>query len=66
MPEVAGDAALLVDPCDVEGLAAAMEALLHDETLRERLRRRGFVQAQSFSWEAAARKTLDLYVALGG
>ncbi len=66
IPEVAGDAALLIDPQDVEGIAAAMSVLVHNDTLRERLRQKGFVQAQQFSWETTAQKTLDLYIALGG
>jgi len=66
IPEVAGDAALLIDPHDVEGMAAAMGALLHNDTLRECLRQKGFLQAQKFSWETTAQQTLDLYLALGG
>src|SRR5262249_35570767 len=65
LPEVAGDAALLVDPGDVEGMAAAMASILDSASLRERLRQQGFVRAQSFSWETTARKTLDLYRVLG-
>jgi glycosyltransferase involved in cell wall biosynthesis len=66
IPEVAGKAALLIDPHNVEELAAAMGELLHNEALRERLRRQGLVQAQCFSWETTAQKTLDLYVSLAG
>jgi len=66
LPEVAGEAALLVDPGDVEGMAAAMAAVVDSASLREHLRQKGFVRAQSFSWETTARKTLDLYRALGG
>ncbi len=57
---------MLIDPQDVEGIAAAMSVLVHNDTLRERLRQKGFVQAQQFSWETTAQKTLDLYIALGG
>ncbi|MFQ5811568.1 MAG: glycosyltransferase family 4 protein, partial [Anaerolineae bacterium] len=60
LPEVAGDAALLVDPLDVEGLAAAMERVLGDEELRAELIERGFEQARKFSWERCARETLDV------
>jgi glycosyltransferase involved in cell wall biosynthesis len=66
IPEVAGDAALLIDPQDVEGIAAAMRVLVHNDTIRERLRQKGFIQAQRFSWETTAQKTLDLYRSLGG
>ena len=65
IPEVAGKAALLVDPCDIEHLAEAMGALLHNESLRERLRQQGLLRVQRFSWETTAQKTLDLYVSLG-
>jgi glycosyltransferase involved in cell wall biosynthesis len=60
LPEVAGDAAVLVDPLDVEGLAAAMERVLGDEELRAELIERGFEQARKFSWEKCARETLDV------
>lgn len=66
LPEVAGEAALLVDPGDVEGMAAAMAAVVDSASLREHLRQKGFAQARSFSWETTARKTLELYGALGG
>jgi len=66
LPEVAGDAALLVDPYDAEGMAAALTEVVHNETLRRTLRCKGMAQAQKFSWETAARETLDLYTALSG
>jgi glycosyltransferase involved in cell wall biosynthesis len=65
MPEVAGDAALLVDPHDAEALATAMAALLHDTTLRERQRARGLQRVRSFTWDLAARKTFEVYRSLG-
>jgi glycosyltransferase involved in cell wall biosynthesis len=58
LPEVAGEAALLVDPLDVEGLAAAMKRVLGDETQQAELIARGFEQAQRFSWEKCAREVL--------
>lgn len=66
IPEVVGKAAWLIDPHNVEELAAAMGELLHNEALRERLRHKGLARAQSFSWETTAQKTLDLYVSLAG
>ena len=60
LPEVAGDAALLVDPLEVEELAAAMERVLADEELRAGLIERGFEQVRKFSWEKCARETLDV------
>ena len=61
LPEVAGDAALLVDPHSGEDLADAMLRLLGDEKLRQELIARGREQAQKFSWRDNARRTLDLY-----
>ena len=58
LPEVAGDAALLFDPLDVEGMAAAMERVLGDERLRAELVERGLKRAREFSWEKCARQTL--------
>ena len=64
MPEVAGGAAMLVDPRDVDGLAAAIARVLRDEGLRARLRAAGLARARQFSWETAARQVLDAYAAL--
>lgn len=64
MTEVAGGAAMLVDPRDVAGLAAAVAQALHDERLRERLRGAGLARARQFSWKTAARQTLDAYASL--
>lgn len=61
LPEVAGDAALLVNPLDVEGLAQAIGQLWSDEGLREHIRARGLAQAARFSWEQTARETLAVY-----
>lgn len=61
LPEVAGDAALLVDPDDVEALGRAMVTLLSDLDLRQTLRRRGFERARLFTWQDAAARTSALY-----
>jgi glycosyltransferase involved in cell wall biosynthesis len=58
-PEVAGDAGLLVDPDDVEGLASAMERVSFDDRLVQDLRGRGLLRAASFSWTASARTLLS-------
>jgi glycosyltransferase involved in cell wall biosynthesis len=55
LPELAGDAALLVDPLDVESIAAAMSHVSEDAALRETLRTRGYTQAGRFTWDAAGR-----------
>jgi glycosyltransferase involved in cell wall biosynthesis len=61
LPEVVGDAALQVPPLDVEALADAMERLLRDDGLRSDLRERGLARAAQFSWEKAARQTVEVY-----
>jgi glycosyltransferase involved in cell wall biosynthesis len=60
LPEVAGDAALLINPLDVDELTQALERAVWDEQLRLELRAKGLVQAAKFTWEAAARQTLAL------
>jgi alpha-1,3-rhamnosyl/mannosyltransferase len=57
LPEVAGDAALLVDPLDVDAIAAAMTRLLEDRGLADDLRTKGLARARGFTWEACAAKT---------
>lgn len=66
LPEVAGDAALLVDPKDVAALTETMERALADEALRAELRARGLERAREFSWEKAARGTVQVYEAVAG
>ena len=61
LPEIAGDAALLINPDDVDGLAHAMQRALEDEALRTQMRQRGLANAARFSWEKTARETLDIY-----
>ena len=61
LPEVAGQAALLVDPHDVSALAAAMAEALADRELHGRLRAAGLARAAEFSWHAAAEQTLAIY-----
>jgi glycosyltransferase involved in cell wall biosynthesis len=61
LPEIAGDAALLVDPNDAGAIAAGIWQLLKDEALREVLRAKGLARAKEFSWQRAARETLEVY-----
>ena len=66
MPEVCGDAALLIEPYHLEDLRAAIESLLTDRHLRQSLIAKGLAQSQKFTWQktaeqmAAAFKTLEL------
>jgi glycosyltransferase involved in cell wall biosynthesis len=57
LPEVVGDAALLVDPADVEGWTAALERVLHDPGVASDFRRKGVVRAAEFTWEKAGART---------
>jgi glycosyltransferase involved in cell wall biosynthesis len=59
LPEVAGDAALLVDPLDTGGIAEAMARVLQDVGLQQDMVARGRSQAARFTWEKAARQLLD-------
>jgi glycosyltransferase involved in cell wall biosynthesis len=61
LPEVAGDAALLFDPLDVEAIAVAIRRILEDEALADRLRSAGAERAKRFTWEETARRTLESY-----
>ena len=61
LPEVVGDAGLMVDPADVDSIAQGMVRLWEDETLRRELSARGLRQAAAFSWEKTARQTLKAY-----
>lgn len=61
LPEVAGDAALLVEPTSVEAIAEAMVRAVNESGLREDLRARGLQRAKQFSWEESAARTLEVY-----
>ncbi|MFM2125931.1 MAG: hypothetical protein RL328_2382 [Acidobacteriota bacterium] len=61
MPEVAGDAALLVDPERVEAIAEALRSLASDRALQNDLRTRGLARARQFSWASAADATWRVY-----
>jgi glycosyltransferase involved in cell wall biosynthesis len=64
LPEVCGDAALLVAPTDVTALTAALRRALDDSALREDLRARGLRQASRFDWREAAEKTRAVYASV--
>ncbi len=61
IPEVAGEDAVSVDPTDVDKMALAIQQILEDAALRERLRQAGPKRAAQFSWEKTARQTLEIY-----
>ena len=66
LKEVAGEAALLVDPGDVGGWARAIERVITDRQLRQELSHKGLERAQGFSWARAASQTLAAYAELLG
>jgi glycosyltransferase involved in cell wall biosynthesis len=61
MPEITGDAALLIDPKDEVALANALIEVVNNDRLRAALREKGIAQAKKFTWRDAAEKTLRLY-----
>jgi glycosyltransferase involved in cell wall biosynthesis len=61
LAEVAGDAALQVDPASVSAIAAGLGRMLNDPALRADLRERGLRRASAYSWQSAAQQTLDMY-----
>ncbi len=61
LPEVAKDAALLINPYDVDALASAISHLLEDESLREELRQKGYERIKQYTWAMSAKKMLAVY-----
>lgn len=61
LPEAAGDAAVLVDPYDVNALAEGLDRLLNDQALRRDLQERGPIHASRFRWARTARETANVY-----
>jgi len=66
LPEIMGEAGVLVDPTDTEGLAGALITLLDAPEQRRRQRAAGLARAALFSWERAARETLEVYESVVG
>jgi glycosyltransferase involved in cell wall biosynthesis len=66
LPEVAGDAALLVDPSDVDSIAEEMRRGLTDAALAFDLRRRGQLRAADFTWDRTAEQTVAVYREVAG
>jgi glycosyltransferase involved in cell wall biosynthesis len=64
LPETLGDAAVLVDPTDVAGLADALDRVVHDDELRRDLVARGCVRVEQYRWPQVAPRFLDLYRSL--
>jgi glycosyltransferase involved in cell wall biosynthesis len=62
LPEVAGGAALLVDPTSIEQIAQAMERIVSDRSLRQRLRDKGIARAAQFSWTKTVSRVREILV----
>ena len=61
LPEVVGDAALMIDPFDINAIAAAIQKVISDSDLRSELRAKGLQRANQFDWKETARRTLAVY-----
>jgi glycosyltransferase involved in cell wall biosynthesis len=61
LPEVVGDAGIMIDPYNVDALVGAMREVLSNDNLRENMIKRGLERAKMFSWEKTARETLKVY-----
>jgi glycosyltransferase involved in cell wall biosynthesis len=61
LPEVTGDAAVLIDPYDPAAIADGIHRVRTDETLRRDLRTKGLARAQQFSWEQSVRRVREIY-----
>ena len=66
LPEVCGDAVCYVDPYDVDDIADGIYKVLTDKSLRNELIQKGFERINFFTWEKAARETLEIYLELQG
>ncbi len=61
LPETAGDAALLIDPGDMEELVSCIDRIVGDSRLRLEMREKGLLRAACFTWEKTARETFTLF-----
>ncbi|MGB9680494.1 MAG: glycosyltransferase family 4 protein, partial [Thermoanaerobacteraceae bacterium] len=66
LPEVVGDAALLVDPFNVDDIANKIYKVISDRNLNNILKEKSLIQANKFSWGKCAMETLNIYLKAGG
>jgi glycosyltransferase involved in cell wall biosynthesis len=66
LPEVTGDAAVLVDPYDIDSIVAGLRQVLTNPALAAEMSRKGLVRARHFSWPQSVQMTLDVYRKIGG
>ncbi len=62
LPEVCSDAVIYINPLDVEDILQSMEKIIASSSLQEELRRKGYEQAKKFTWEAAAKKLMNILI----
>ncbi|MBU2235692.1 glycosyltransferase family 1 protein, partial [Patescibacteria group bacterium] len=65
MPEVSGDAALLIDPNKIVDIEKALAKVLANKRLREKMSKAGISQAKKFTWAKAAKETIKVYQDIG-
>ncbi|KXB08104.1 hypothetical protein AKJ55_01440, partial [candidate division MSBL1 archaeon SCGC-AAA382M17] len=61
LPEVIGNAGMMIDPHDIEGLSEAIHKVIKSDTLQRKMKRKGMKRAKRFSWEKTAKKTFQVY-----
>jgi glycosyltransferase involved in cell wall biosynthesis len=61
LPEIVGEAGIMVEPYDIEGLANAIGEVLTNRSLKHELKRKGLERASNFSWEKTAEETMKVY-----
>lgn len=61
LPEVAGDAAIIVDPLDIKRIGESTNEIISDKKLRDELIKKGFKRASEFSWDETGKETLKVY-----
>jgi glycosyltransferase involved in cell wall biosynthesis len=66
MPEIIGDAGIMIDPQDVNGFAGAIYEVLANQNLRRDMIKKGLEKARGFNWEKCAKGTLDIYGEFAG
>lgn len=64
LPEVVGDAGILINPMDIESLAFEIDRLINDQALRKNYIEKGLERAENFSWDDSAKKVVDIYRSL--
>lgn len=65
LPEVAGDAAVMVNPESVDEISQAMQQMVEQPEMRSTLISKGLIQAEKFTWQQTAQRTLEVYRSMG-